>query len=175
MKIRSLLFKTALSLVLASVITLIVQLVLDIVIPSDVQDKHTLSALLLSFISPVTFSIFMIYTLHIYGGNGESEVCEEYPDKYPGIFRDIPRVIAKEYVILLLIIAIGLLGTLLFLANTHLLHSSILSALSSLLLCTSSLAIAYQSIGGYLLGTLVTAAIYVIVYTLFRFKWRKFM
>jgi hypothetical protein len=102
-------------------------------------------------------------------------VCEEYPDKYPGIFKDIPKVILKERLTLLSIIAIGLFGTLIWFINSSILHSKILERFASLLLSASSLALAFPSLLGYLLGTFVTAIIYVFVYALFRFKWRKFM
>ena len=173
MKIRSTIFKVALSLLLSSVATLLAQLILDIVIPSELQPK--ISDLLLSFISPITFSVLLVYMLHIYTGSGESEVCEEYPDKYPGIFMDIPRVIVKEYVVLLIIVAIGLLRTLIIMANANLLNSALIKGALFLLIGVSSFSIAFPTLYGYLLGTLATAAIYVIVYTLFRFKWRKFM
>ena len=175
MKIRSMIFKVALSLVLSSITTLIAQLVFDIVLPSGIENVQLIAKLLLSFVSPIAFSVILIYMLHIYGGNGESEVCEEYPDKYPGIFKDIPRVIAKEYVVLLFIVAIGLCRTLIHLANTKLIPNVLFEGASFLLIGVTSFALAFPTLYGYLLGTLATAAIYVIVYALFRFKWRKFM
>ena len=170
MKLRSMIFKVILALVLSSVTTLIVDLVLQLVLSS-----HFLSLLILAIASPVALSTLLVYLLHIYGGNGESEVCEEYPDKYPGIFRDIPKIICRERIPLLFIIATGLLGILIWLINSKLLNSALISRLSSLLLSASSLALVYPSLSGYLLGTLLTAAIYVFVFALFRFKWRKFM
>ena len=88
---------------------------------------------------------------------------------------DIPRVIVKEYVVLLIIVAIGLLRTLIIMANANLLNSALIKGALFLLIGVSSFSIAFPTLYGYLLGTLATAAIYVIVYTLFRFKWRKFM
>ena len=175
MKIRSMIFKIALSLVLSSIATLIAQLVFDIVLPTGVEKSQSIANILLSLISPISFSVLLIYMLHIYTGNGESEVCEEYPDKYPGIFKDIPRVIAKEYVVLLFIVAIGLFRTLIIMANANLLNSTLIKGALFLLIGVSSFSIAFPTLCGYLIGTLATAAIYVIVYTLFRFKWRKFM
>ena len=166
MKLRSMIFKVILALVLSSVATLIVDLVLQLVLSS-----HFLSLLILAIVSPVALSTLLVYLLHIYGGNGESEVCE----KYPGIFRDIPKIICRERIPLLFIIATGLFGTLIWLINSKLLNSALISRLSSLLLSASSLALVYPSLSGYLLGTLLTAAIYVFVFALFRFKWRKFM
>jgi hypothetical protein len=175
MKLRSMIFKLALALLLSSIATLIADMVLSIIVPSNLKDAHHLSQLILSLVSPIAFSVIIIYLLHIYNGNGESEVCEEYPDKYPGIFKDIPKVILKERLTLLSIIAIGLFGTLIWFINSSILHSKILERFASLLLSASSLALAFPSLLGYLLGTFVTAIIYVFVYALFRFKWRKFM
>ena len=175
MKLRSMIFKVLLALVLSSVATLIVDLVLQLVIPSGSEKAQAIYTLILVIASPVALSTLLVYLLHIYGGNGESEVCEEYPDKYPGIFRDIPKVIRREWLALLFIIALGLLGMLVWLINSKLLHSDIVTRLSALLLSASPLALVYQSLLSYLLGTLLTAAIYVLVFALFRFKWRKFM
>lgn len=175
MKLRSMIFKVIIALALSSVATLIVDLVLQLVIPTGSEKAQAIYTLILAIASPVALSSLLVYLLHIYGGNGESEVCEEYPDKYPGIFRDIPKIICREWLTLLFIIAIGLLGTLLWLINSKLLHSELVTRLSSLLLSASSLALVYPSLQGYLLGTLLTTAIYVLVFALFRFKWRKFM
>ena len=146
MKLRSMIFKVITALVLSSVATLIVDLVLQIAIPTGNENAQAISTLILAIASPVALSSLLVYLLHIYGGNGESEVCEEYPDKYPGVFRDIPRVIRREWLTLLFIIAIGFLGTLVWLINSKLLHSEFVTHLSALLLSASSLALVYQSL-----------------------------
>jgi hypothetical protein len=176
MKLSTMTFRVILALVLSSVVTIVARLVMEIIIPSNVQNTHNVSAIALSIISPVTLSVLLIYLLHIYGGgSGESEVCEEYPDKYPGIFKDIPRVAVKERLVLLFIISLGLLGTLVHLLNAKLLHSTLVERFASLFMSATSIAVAYPSLPGFLLGTLLTALIYITVYALFRFKWRKFM
>jgi hypothetical protein len=52
MKLKTMIFRVILALVLSSVVTIIARLVMEIIIPSNVQNTHNVSALALSIISP---------------------------------------------------------------------------------------------------------------------------
>ena len=61
MKLSTMTFRVILALVLSSVVTIIARLVMEIIIPSGMQNAHNVSGIALSIISPVTLSVLLIY------------------------------------------------------------------------------------------------------------------
>ena len=61
MKLRSMIFKVLLALVLSSVATLIVDLVLQLVIPSGSEKAQAIYTLILVIASPVALSTLLVY------------------------------------------------------------------------------------------------------------------
>ena len=123
----------------------------------------------------VAFSVFLIYFLHVYDGSGESGVWEEYPDRYPGFFKDIVKIAKRDKFIILMILALGLICTLVWTVNTLIFHSKLLDTLSYLFCTATSLATVVKGPLGYILGTLITCISYIVALAIFRWYWRKYM
>lgn len=174
MKLRGLIFKILLSCVLSFLIFLLISM-LSILPPLKSEIAIAALDVAVSLSGSVAFCIFLVYFLHVYDGSGESGVWEEYPDRYPGIFKDMLRIAKRDYFIILMIFALGMLSTLLWLINSTLIHSKFLDTLSYLFCTATSLATVLKGAPGYILGTLVTCACYVIVLAVFRRHWRKYM
>ncbi len=180
MRLKSMIVKTLIASILSSLITLTARLVLDMLASNSPDTARNAAMILLSLLAPVSFSVILIYLLHVYRGNGEGEVWEDYPETYGGIIRDISMVVKKECPVLALIASVGALNLTLWLLNHLLIHSRLIKIITDIFISVSSLGIIFrddilQKTLGYLSGTLFTCAVYVIVYALFRWKWRKFM
>ena len=181
MKLGSMIFRAILTSILASVFTLIAELVLNLIIPSDFQAVDTLINIFLAIFSSAAFATILTYLLQVYHGSGESEVWEDYPEKYNGVIRDIPLIVKKESSTLIFIFTLGGIELLLRVINANIFKSeivntglSVFSPVTSLSRLFPTTAPAWISIG-HLAGAFTTCLFYVIIFALFRWKWRRFM
>lgn len=181
MRLGSMMFRTLITTILASVLTLIAELVLSLLVTTDSPTVIKLISILLALFSSAAFATILTYLLQVYHGSGETEVWEEYPEKYNGIIKDIPLVIKKERYTLLFIFTLGAMDLVLRAFNANLLKSSVLNTVLSIFTPITALARAlptYTPIWvttGRLVGALTTCLLYTIIFSLFRWKWRRFM
>ena len=180
MRIKSMILKALISSVLASVVTLIATLLINIILVPDTLAAQQTVAVILSVVSSSSFSVLLVYLFHIYNANGEGEVWEDYPEEYCGPVRDLPLVIKKEYKTLLFILAISFFNLILMILNRTLINSNIINVINGLFVSVSSLSLIFlnnlpQQAIGYICGSIFTCFCYVIIFTAFRWKWRRFM
>lgn len=174
MKLRSLIPK----LLLSSVLSFFIFLLINMLSTLPRFDSETITSVFnvaIALSGSVTFCVFLVYFLHVYDGSGESGVWEEYPDRYPGIFKDMIKIAIRDRFIIFMIFSLGICCTLLWLVNSLFFHSKLLDTLSYLFCTATSLATVLKGPPGYLLGTLITCLCYVIVLAVFRRHWRKYM
>ena len=174
MNIRRIIPKLLLSSVLSFFIFLLISM-LSMLPSFDSKLAADIFNVIVALSGSVAFSIFLIYFLHVYDGSGESGVWEEYPDRYPGFFKDVVRIAKRDKHIILMILALGLICTLLWGINTLIFHSKLLDTLSYLFCTATSLATVVKGPLGYILGTLTTCLSYVVSLAVFRWYWRKYM
>ena len=180
MPIKNTVTKMLLASVLSSVVNLIATLIVNIVITFRSAASQTVAAVFLAILSPIVFSIMLVYLLHVYRANGEGDVWDDYPEIYGGVAKDISKIIKRERYTLLLIISVSAANLLLWILNHALLHISILNAITLIFSTMFSLhsLFPYTILGqclGYASGAVLTCIIYVITFALFRWKWRRFM
>lgn len=180
MRLGNMIFRAVVTSVLASVLTLIAELVFSIVLVSDSLAFSSFVNILLALFSSAAFATILIYLLQVYHGSGESEVWEDYPEKYYGIIRDIPKILKKEVSTLIFILTLGGIYICLHIANANLWQSSVINLIAYIF----SPVVAFSKVFGqsaalaplsYLAAVLMTCALYVIIFALFRWKWRRFM
>ena len=174
MKMRRLIPKLLLSSVLSFFIFLLISM-LSMLPSFDSKLAADIFNVIVALSGSVAFSVFLIYFLHVYDGSGESGVWEEYPDRYPGFFKDIIKIVKRDRFIILMILALGAICTLLWGINTLIFHSKLLDTLSYLFCTATSLATVVKGPLGYILGTLITCISYILVLAIFRRHWRKYM
>ena len=174
MKMRRLIPKLLLSSVLSFFIFLLISM-LSMLPSFDSKLAADIFNVIVALSGSVAFSVFLIYFLHVYDGSGESGVWEEYPDRYPGFFKDVVRIAKRDKHIILMILALGAICTLLWGINTLIFHSKLLDTLSYLFCTATSLATVIKGPLGYILGTLITCISYILVLAIFRRHWRKYM
>ena len=174
MNIRRIIPKLLLSSVLSFFIFLLISM-LSMLPSFDSKLAADIFNVIVALSGSVAFSVFLIYFLHVYDGSGESGVWEEYPDRYPGFFKDVVRIAKRDKHIILMILALGLICTLLWGVNTLIFHSKLLDTLSYLFCTATSLATVVKGPLGYILGTLITCLAYVVSLAVFRWYWRKYM
>lgn len=167
--------KILIACILSSIATTGISLALDLILPHNLRVPFDYARLILAFVASVAFSVIMIYLLKIFDGSGESKVWEEYPDRYVGIIRDIPRIIKNERLELLSILAIGALNAILWMINKNLLGNSALSWAVNFLIAANPLALVLDGALGFLLGPIASCAVYCLTLGVFRWKWRRFM
>ena len=85
MKLGSMIFRAVITSILASVLTLIAELVLSLIVTSNSQAIYTLINIFIAIFSSAAFATILTYLLQVYHGSGESEVWEDYPEKYNGV------------------------------------------------------------------------------------------
>ena len=175
MQLKKSIPKMLVAFVLSAVATTGISLILELILPQKLRYPYDYSAVFLAVLAPIAFSIIVIYLTKVFNGSGESSVWQEYPDKYPGIFRDLPRIVISEKTVILFIVAVGVLSTSLHFINEGFIHSKILSFIVSSMVAVTPLAIIINGVIGHLLGLLLSCIVYVITLALFRWKWRKFM
>lgn len=174
MNMRRIIPKLLLSSVLSFFIFLLISM-LSMLPSFDSKLAADIFNVIVALSGSVAFSVFLIYFLHVYDGSGESGVWEEYPDRYPGFFKDAVRIAKRDKHIILMILALGLICTLLWGVNTLIFHSKLLDTLSYLFCTATSLATVVKGPLGYILGTLTTCLAYVVSLAVFRWYWRKYM
>ena len=180
MRLKSMIFKAIVASLLSSIVTFVAGLLLHLVINVNSSSASIAINIALCFISAISYAIILVALLHIYQGNGEGDVWEDYPEKYSGILRDLPKIVAKERNILFLILSINVLHFALRSLNLSFWHISIINSITDLLISTCPLVILFPDtipymLIGYLCGTLFTCCTYVAVFGIFRWKWRRFM
>ena len=174
MELRRLIPKLLLSSVLSFLIFLLISM-LSMMPSFDSAVAATVFNVIVAISGSVAFSIFLIYFLHVYDGSGESGVWEEYPDRYPGFFKDIVKIAKRDKFIILMILALGLICTLVWAVNALIFHSKLLDTLSYLFCTATSLATVVKGPLGYILGTLIPCLSYIVTLAIFRWYWRKYM
>ena len=181
MRLGSMMFRTLITTILASVLTLIAELVLSLLVTTDSPTVIKFISILLALFSSAAFATILTYLLQVYHGSGETEVWEEYPEKYNGIIKDIPLVIKKERYTLLFIFTLGAIDLVLRAFNANLLKSSVLNTVLSIFTPITALSSIFPVdtptwvSAGRLAGAFTTCLLYVIIFALFRWKWRRFM
>lgn len=180
MRLGNMIFRTVITSILASVLTLIAELVLGLLSLPESQNLNSLLNLLLAIFSSAAFATILTYLLQVYHGSGETEVWEDYPEKYHGIIRDIPMIVKKEYSTLIFIFTLGGIGLVLRTVNANLWQSAIINTVLSIFSPVTSLSRIFPTTSmwisaGHLAGAFTTCLLYVIIFALFRWKWRRFM
>lgn len=174
MKLKSLIPKLLLSTALSFIIFLLISLLANMPM---LESKLAIAALdtAVAISGSLVFCVFLVYFIHVYDGSGEKGIWEEYPNKYPGIFKDMIKIVKRDYTVILAILALGVSCTLLWTVNEFLFHNKLLDAITYLFFTTTSLAAVIDGPLGHLLGALTTCLLYVIVLAVFRRHWRKYM
>ncbi len=180
MRIKSIVTKTLIASILSSVVNLIATLLINIIATLNSPVAANAVTAFLAIVSSLAFAIILIYLLHIYRANGEGEVWEDYPETYGGVIKDIPAVIKKERFTLLFIFSVSAFNLILWIVNHTLIHNELLDMLVGLFISVSALSRIFplapaQQTLGYFIGVSFTCIIYVIIFALFRWKWRRFM
>ena len=181
MKLGSMIFRAVITSILASVLTLIAELVLSLIVTSNSQAIYTLINIFLAIFSSAAFATILTYLLQVYHGSGESEVWEDYPEKYNGVIRDIPLIVKKESSTLIFTFTLGGIELLLRVINANIFKSEIVNTALSVFSPVTSLSRLFPTTApawisvGHLAGAFTTCLLYVIIFALFRWKWRRFM
>lgn len=180
MRIKSMMTKILIASVLSSVVNLIAALLINVTAALNSAVAANITTIFLAIVSSVAFAIILVYLLHIYHANGEGEVWEDYPKMYGGLIKDIPKVISKESFTLLLIFSVSAFNLILWIVNHTVIQNQIIDIIVELFIPVSSLSRLFplssaQQALGYLAGVSFTCTAYIIIFTLLRWKWRRFM
>ncbi len=181
MKLGKMIFRALITTILASVLTLIAELVSSLLVTTNSPTVIKLINVLLALFSSAAFATILTYLLQVYHGSGETDVWEEYPEKYNGIVRDIPLIVKKERYTLLFIFTLGAIDIVLRTFNANVLKSALLNTALSIFSPVTALSRVFPTNAsiwistGRFAGAFMTCLLYVIVFALFRWKWRRFM
>lgn len=180
MRIKSMITKILIASILASVVNLIAALLINVVVALNSAAAVNIAAIFLAIVSSAAFAIILVYLLHIYRANGEGEVWEDYPEIYGGLIKDIPKVIKKESFTLLFIFSVSAFNLILWIVNHTVIHNQLIDIVVELFISVSSLSRLFplspaQQALGYFAGVSFTCTVYIIIFTLLRWKWRRFM
>ena len=160
---------------ISGIITLISNLIISLIFGASIA--YTVFIFLISIIS---FSVCLVYLLHIYHANGEGDVWEDYPEAYMSIFKDIKAIAKKEQSTLILILSLSAIVFLLQLIVYRLLNLEILKIILSVFKPIASISYGVPSnlvwqVFEYSAGALLNCVSYIITFAAFRWKWRRFM
>ena len=180
MRIKSMITNTLIASILSSVVNLIATLLINIIATLKSTAAANAVTVFLAIVSSVAFAVILVYLLHVYRSNGEGEVWEDYPEIYGGLVKDIPKVIKKECFTLLFIFSVSAFNLILWILNHTLIHNELIDIFVGLFISVSALSRLFpvspaQQALGYFVGVSFTCILYVIIFALFRWKWRRFM
>ena len=161
--------------IISGIITLISNLIISLIFGASIA-----YTVVMFFISMISFSICLVYILHIYHASGEGDVWEDYPEVYPGIFKDISKLIKKEAPTFAIIASLSAAVFVLHVISLYLIRIEILKHVISVFKPIASVSYSYSGnillrLLEYIAGALFNCVAYVLTFALFRWKWRRFM
>ena len=174
------LFRIVVASILSRLISLVTSLILNVAVTDYSAGAQFAVSLAIELVCIISFAIVLTCLLHVYNSQGEGEVWEDYPEKYHGILRDIPLIVKKEIISIIAIFTVSGVALLLMIINRATASLNILYT-ASMLLGAASLRVYLFSVSNPLFclisaaSVAITCVIYVIIYALFRWKWRRFM
>ena len=175
MQLRRMIPKILIAATLSGIVTIISNLLIDLIFGVSV-----IGTVIIALIGVISFSICLIYILHIYHANGEGDVWDDYPEVYPGIFKDITRIVKKEIPTFIVVASLSAVVFILHVISRYLPNIEILKYV--LLVFKPIASMSYTYSGNlflhaleYIIGAFSNCLSYVIAFAIFRWKWRRFM
>lgn len=174
MKLRRIIPRILVAAIISGTVTIISNILISLIFGASV-----VGTVIIALIGMISFSICLVYFLHIYHASGEGDVWEDYPEVYPGVLKDIPKIAKKELPTFIVVASLSATVLILHVISRQL-NVGILKYVISVFKPIASRSYAYSGkllfhALEYLIGAFSNCVAYVVTFALFRWKWRRFM